>query len=195
MELLLSSTLLLLLFISNINGAEFLCYTRVFENKWPHCENVECGSGSTFFLDSVEDCSNHDDCIGFSNSGCGGCLKKDVSCAANGFGSGNYDYLVKISRMDCRNYISNDDDECYIQVWDDIWPHCENVSCFSDKTLIEVQSLCDASTECIGFSYTSGDVTTGNGCLKKDVNCVSNGFGSGGYGYRAKCGIIYALKI
>eukprot|EP01084_Bolivina_argentea_P271435 461858_1 len=182
----------LLAFIGNSDHSiQFVCYTRIFENKWPNCQNLRCWTDPDYFFDAAVECSGDTACIGFSSNGGAGCLKQDQNCPDNGIAGGNNDFWVELESNDCNNFVQNGVTSCYKKVFDNEWPHCSNISCFTGKTMAEIKASCDANVECIGFSYDT--TSNGNGCLKKDQLCAENGIASGSNGYYAKCGTIRAI--
>eukprot|EP01084_Bolivina_argentea_P271433 461854_1 len=135
------------------HALQFVCYTRIFENKWVNCQNIRCWNDPDYFFDAAVECSGDTACIGFSSNGGSGCLKLDQDCPDNGIGGSDHDFWVELESNDCNNFVQNGVTSCYKKVFDNEWPHCSNISCFSGKTLAQVKVLCNADAECIGFSY------------------------------------------
>eukprot|EP00483_Globobulimina_turgida_P001473 UN01475 len=164
------------------SGPSFLCYTKVFEDKWPSCQNIACWNDADYFFTAAERCADDSSCIGFSSNGGHGCLKRDQDCDTNGMSDGAYDFWVELADTDCASFLSSSDSSCYKKVWDNEWPNCANVACFTGKTKAQAKAMCDAQSSCIGFSYStvSGN---GGGCLKKDQLCAAGGLASGSYSY------------
>jgi len=70
-----------------------------------------------------------------------------------------------------------------------MWPHCDDLRCFSHVELQEARAVCLATPECDGFSFSSAtmDGGFGSGCYKASCpNSSSRDFGRGSHGFWEK---------
>ena len=173
--------------------------------------NIDCPSGTYLALQAMCDSLSNCNGISFSSGAIEsadtsgwGCLKQHCSNDGyNGFGSGSHGYYEKKATCDppsppplplapIPSPSPPPPPSCWTVKYANKWPHCVNLKhCPGGQTYLPMQALCDAESNCFGFSFSSGAIEdeskTGCGCLKQSCEeDGTNGYGYGSHGYYEK---------